>query len=289
MKLSITLSPHYQPTAIRDLLENEWLIPRKTRHFLRIRKNVTRNGKTAMFHDMAYPGDIITLTFEAADYTQPLIHPGKAKIINILWEDEHIIIVDKPAGVKTHPNQPDEKNTLLNDLAAYLSPQNQLPYVVHRLDKETSGAILFAKNPIILPVLGRMLEQKKIQRTYEAEIVGHLPQKTIIIDKPIGRHRHDRRKRVIDQKGGQRAITHVTEEAINSETSWVTCQLDTGRTHQIRVHLSSIGHPIVGDPLYQQQGKTAPRLQLHAKELSLIHPFTKVPVNIKTAHQLSEL
>ncbi|UUV98270.1 RluA family pseudouridine synthase [Vagococcus luciliae] len=280
MQLSITLPPSTTQTTVRELLETEWLIPRKVRHFLRTRKNVLKNNSTVMFHETVESGDKITLIFEEDDYTIPHIIPGNAKAINVLWEDDHLIIVNKPYGQKTHPNQPQETESLLNDLAAYLKPKNQIPYVVHRLDKETSGAIVFAKNPVILPVLGRLLEQKEINRHYEAEVSGLIKNKHFTINQPIGRHRHDRRKRVIDSKKGDKAITHVTViEQLNNSTR-IECQLDTGRTHQIRVHLESIHHPIIGDPLYNPTSH-AKRLQLHAKSLQLIHPFTKEEINVQ--------
>lgn len=280
MQLSITLPPSTNPITIRDLLETQWLIPRKVRHFLRTRKNVLKNGKPIMFHEIAKANDTITLIFEESDYSTPDILLGQQDNVNVLWEDEHIIIVNKPYGKKTHPNQPQENDTLLNDLAAYLTQKNQLPYVVHRLDKETSGAILFAKNPIILPILGRLLEQKEIYRYYEAEVNGLMNKKQFTINKPIGRHRHDRRKRVIDMKKGDKAITHVTVKKQLKQTTLVECKLDTGRTHQIRVHLESIQHPIVGDPLYNP-ASTSPRLQLHAKSLTLTHPFTNEKIHVE--------
>lgn len=272
MDFTLTLPQTQKTMTIRELLENEWLVPRKVRHFLRTRKDVQLNGEVAMFHQEVRAGDQITLHLEESDYSHQAIHLGQAKYIDVLYEDDHLIIVNKPEGIKTHPNQPDETQTLLNHLAAYLAPNKQYPYVVHRLDKETSGAILFAKNPFVLPILGRLLEQKLIYRRYQALIHGVLKKDGTITQK-IGRDRHDRRKRVIDQKNGQDAITHVTINQIQGNTTQVYCVLETGRTHQIRVHLASLGHPLVGDPLYQT--KKDKRLMLHAIEMHFIHPFTK--------------
>lgn len=289
MKFSITLPKTQQPTDIRNLLEQDWLIPRKVRHFLRTRKNVLCNGQPILFHEKVQAGDLITLIFEESDYPLPTLQFGNKANCHILFEDEHLIILNKKVGVKTHPNQPDETNTLFNDVAAYLKEKNQIPYVVHRLDKETSGAILFAKNSVILPILGRILEQKGIQRLYEAEVAGHFAStEPFTIDKKIGRHRQDRRKRVVDEQQGQKAVTHVTPFKEAAKTTWVTCQLETGRTHQIRVHLEAIGHPIIGDPLYEKKlTRKVSRLQLHAKELSLVHPFTKETICVEAQPLLS--
>lgn len=262
--------------TIRDLLEKEWLVPRKVRHFLRTRKDVQLNGTVAMFHQEVQAGDTISLHLEESDYTYQEVIFGDASLVDVLYEDEHLIVVNKPYGIKTHPNQPDEDDTMFNHLAAYL---NARPYVVHRLDKETSGALLFAKNPFVLPILGRLLEEKQIYRRYQAIVHGRLTKNQTIRQK-IGRDRHDRRKRIVDPKNGQMAITHVTVEKVNERTTNITCVLETGRTHQIRVHLAHLGFPIVGDPLYQN--KPAERLMLHASEMHLVHPFTKEKMIVKS-------
>ncbi|ENZ5537843.1 RluA family pseudouridine synthase [Enterococcus hirae] len=278
MEITITLPDTQPTTTIRELLEQEWLVPRKVRHFLRIRKNVWINQEPALFHFEVHAGDHITLRFEETDYQYQEVQLGKASFVQPLYEDDHLLIVNKPAGMKTHPNEPTENDTLLNHLAAYLKKKEQRPYVVHRLDKETSGAILFAKNPFVLPILGRMLEQKKIYRRYQALVWGTIKEDLILKDK-IGRDRHDRRKRVVDPHKGQTALTHVSvDQVVNGQTQ-VYCVLETGRTHQIRVHLSLIGHPIVGDPLYQT--RPANRLMLHALELHMSHPFTQETIVAK--------
>lgn len=276
MDFTITLPKNQKPMTIRDLLEKEWLVPRKVRHFLRTRKDVQLNGTVAMFHQEVQAGDTISLHLEESDYTYQEVIFGDASLVDVLYEDEHLIVVNKPYGIKTHPNQPDEDDTMFNHLAAYL---NDRPYVVHRLDKETSGALLFAKNPFVLPILGRLLEEKQIYRRYQAIVHGRLTKNQTIRQK-IGRDRHDRRKRIVDPKNGQMAITHVTVEKINERTTNITCVLETGRTHQIRVHLAHLGFPIVGDPLYQN--KPAERLMLHASEMHLVHPFTKEKMIVKS-------
>ncbi|MDH6363512.1 23S rRNA pseudouridine1911/1915/1917 synthase [Enterococcus sp. PF1-24] len=277
MEFQITLPPQQEEISLRELLENEWLIPRKVRHFLRVRKNVLLAGEAITFSDKVHANDTLTVILDDADYQHQEVLLGKANLVEVLYEDEHLIIVNKTAGMKTHPNAPDEQNTLQNHLAAYLEPQQQRPFVVHRLDKETSGAIVFAKNPLILPVLGRLLESKEIKRVYQAIVRGKLTKDQTITSK-IGRHRHDRRKRVIDEVNGQTATTHITVVKAG-KNSQILCQLETGRTHQIRVHLASLGHGIIGDPLYNPNSNS-PRLQLHAYELGMIHPFTKEEIHV---------
>lgn len=283
MDYQIMLPPSQQTITIRDLLESQWLIPRKVRHFLRTRKHVWVNGQLAMFHQEVQAGDCVTLRLEEDDYSYQPVALGQANRVVVLFEDDHLLIVNKPLGIKTHPNQPNETNTLLNDVQAYLAPTKQQAYVVHRLDKETSGVILFAKNPLVLPILGRLLEQKKIYRIYQAIVEGKLAN-DCTIRKKIGRDRHDRRKRVIDERQGQLAITHIHIVQVHSRTTNITCQLETGRTHQIRVHLASIGHPIIGDPLYQK--KPAERLFLHAYQMHFIHPFTQKEMTITSPDSL---
>lgn len=272
MEITITLPEKQTAITIAELLEKEWLVPRKVRHLLRMRQGVAVNGHPQPFHSLVQAGDLLTLTLEDSDYTYQPVQQGSAQLVEVLYENEHLIILNKPIGLKTHPNDSTEKDTLQNHLAAYLAPKEQQSYVVHRLDRETSGAILFAKNPLVIPILGRLLEEKQIYRRYQAVVSGEL-RKDLTINKKIGRDRHDRRKRRIDEKGGQTAITYVTHYRSAKGTSEVYCRLDTGRTHQIRVHLASIGHPIIGDPLYGK--KAAQRMLLHAYEMHLHHPFSR--------------
>ena len=270
MQFTFTLPSSLPQMTVKQFLEEQLLIPRKIRHFLRIKKSILINQKQVHWNEMVKPGDICQLTFDEEDYPTKEILWGKPDIVQEVYQDQHLIVVNKPEGMKTHGNQPDEI-ALLNHVSAYVG---QTCYVVHRLDMETSGLVLFAKNPFILPILNRLLEKKEIAREYWALVEGQVGSKELIFRDKIGRDRHDRRKRVVDPKNGQYAETQISRlKQFPNKTCLVRCKLKTGRTHQIRVHLSHHKHPILGDPLYNSQSKTS-RLMLHAYRLSFTHPLT---------------
>jgi 23S rRNA pseudouridine1911/1915/1917 synthase len=275
MNFTIILPKNAKSTSLTDLLETVWLVPRKQRHFLRTRKGLSVNGHVATDWSMTVgPGDTVGLTFEASDFAVKEVPFGNANLVDVLYEDDHLIIVNKPEGMKTHANDASEIG-LLNHVSAYCG---RTCFVVHRLDTDTSGAILFAKNPFVLPVLNQMLDMRQIHRKYFALCQGHFNRKTFTINQPLGRDRHDRRKQVVTPSG-KRAVTHVSLVRSIDQNDLIECVLDTGRTHQIRVHVSHAGHPIIGDPLY---GKVSgPRLMLHAYQLSLVHPFSKEEIVVE--------
>ncbi|WP_019322001.1 RluA family pseudouridine synthase [Streptococcus mutans] len=276
MTFTVKIINPYPIGTVKELLEEHFLIPRKIRHFLRIKKNVTVNSQAVNWQSLVRRGDIIQLNFDNTDYPIKKIPIGNKTLIDCLYQDEHLIIVNKIEGMKTHANGPNEI-ALLNHVSAYVG---QTCYVVHRLDMKTSGTVMFAKNPFILPILNRLLENKSIKREYWALAQGQFSERTIIYREPIGRDRHDRRKRVVDHKHGQTAITQVSLlKHFPNNTSLIKCQLQTGRTHQIRVHLAYHDHAIVGDPLYSQQ--TAGRLMLHAHQLTFTHPLTLEKIKVE--------
>ncbi|MEX2805557.1 RluA family pseudouridine synthase [Streptococcus sp. H31] len=268
MAFSVTLKNPYGPCTIKELLEEHLLIPRKIRHFLRSKNHVWLNGQPVHWQNQAEPGDILYLQFDEEDYPSKNVIMGDKNKVNCLYEDEHLIIVNKDEGMKTHGNEPGEI-ALLNHVSAYTG---QTCYVVHRLDKETSGVLIFAKNPFILPILNRLLEEKRIARRYLALAQGEFPSDNCIYREKIGRDRHDRRKRLVDRKNGQTAVTKVKRLNQYKQACLLDCSLETGRTHQIRVHLAYHGHALIGDPLYSSVAHS--RLMLHAYRISFRHPLT---------------
>lgn len=268
MQFIFTLPESLPQMTVKQFLEEQLLIPRKIRHFLRTKKNILINHEEVHWNETVKPGDICQLTFDEEDYPKKEILWGNPDLVQEVYQDQHLIVVNKPEGMKTHGNQPNEI-ALLNHISAYVG---QTCYVVHRLDMETSGLVLFAKNPFILPILNRLLEKKEIAREYWALVEGRVESKELVFQDKIGRDRHDRRKRVVDPKNGQYAETHISRlKQFPNKTSLVRCKLKTGRTHQIRVHLSHHKHPILGDPLYNSKSKTS-RLMLHAFLLPIHSP-----------------
>ncbi|MCX7711067.1 MAG: RluA family pseudouridine synthase [Clostridia bacterium] len=202
--------------------------------------------------------------------------------LNVLYEDEDIIVIDKPKGMVVHPAVGNYSGTLVNALMDYcgesLSDINGVirPGIVHRIDKDTSGLLVVAKNNAAHENLSDMLKEHDIKRTYIAVVEGIVREEAGKIDAPIGRHPVDRKKMAVNTKNGRHAVTHFKVLERFKGYSLVELQLETGRTHQIRVHLSYIGFPIVGDEVYgrRKQRFDLQGQALHAKALAFIHPTT---------------
>lgn len=260
--------------TIEGLFKHIWEVPKKLTHQFRMEKKVKINHAPANWTIPMVKGDRLLIHF--LDNIENELVPSYMSI-DILYEDDHLLVINKPAGIDTHPNDPHQVNSLLNGVTYYLQSKGQHSWVrhIHRLDRDTTGAILFAKHPLAGSILDRMLEHRQIKRTYLALVHGLMKRKQGTIHEPIGRDRHHATRRRVSPSG-QDAITHfeLIDLYQKENKSLVKCWLDTGRTHQIRVHFSHIGYPLVGDILYG--GKlVVPRQALHAAKLEFIHPLTK--------------
>lgn len=275
------LAPNFKPRHLRDLLEQQWLLPHRIVHFLRVRQDVLVNQVYLPMNYTVNAGDLIEMNFLADDFrtSQSSYLQDDAGLVDVLFENEQLLVVNKPAGIKTHPNQPLERGTLMNFAASYLAGNGTAPYMVHRIDQQTSGAVIIAKNPVVVPILDRLISTKQISRSYLAWVAGVFNQSAGQINLPIGRDPFDRRKRMIAGTDAQAALTTYQVIRENAGKTLVKLELGTGRTHQLRVHLAGIGHPIVGDPLYSND--TNEKMLLHAAQLRLILPFkqTKIEIN----------
>ena len=237
--------------------------------------NVVVNGKPAKPSYLLTSGDTVGVTSAPRESPAHDLTPVQIDL-DILYEDGDLLVVNKPRGLATHPAASLKEPSLVNALLAshQLSSGSATfrPGIVHRLDKDTTGVIIVAKNDAAHAALAKQIEERKVHRRYVAVVQGDLDQKKFKIDAPIARDKTNRLKMAVDPKG-KPAITHIAEIGRIAEGTVVYVNLETGRTHQIRVHLASIGHPVVGDPLYSSQ-KTDLPLQLHAASIEFTQPTT---------------
>jgi len=203
--------------------------------------------------------------------------------LDILYEDKDIIIVNKPKQMVVHPAPGHYSGTLVNALLYHCKDElsgiggSQRPGIVHRIDMDTTGSLVICKNDMAHQSLSGQLKEHSINRIYEAVVHGNIKDEEGIIDAPIGRHPTDRKKMSTHAKNGRKAVTHYKVIQRFGDYTYIQCKLETGRTHQIRVHMASIGHPIVGDAVYGPKKCPFPKLTgqtLHAKTLGIIHPRT---------------
>ena len=200
--------------------------------------------------------------------------------LDILYEDADLAVVVKPRGMVVHPAAGHSDGTLVNALLGNLDELSGIggekrPGIVHRLDKDTSGVMMVAKNDATQAELSRMLKEREIEKHYMALTEGLMKENKGVIEAPIGRSRKDRKKMAVDPEG-RPAVTEWQVLAAGRNCSLLDVHILTGRTHQIRVHMRSIQHPVCGDPLYGfEKGVKAPCLMLHARSLSFVHPRTK--------------
>lgn len=216
----------------------------------------------------------------------PIDARAEAIPLSILYQDAHIAVVDKPAGMVVHPAAGNFTGTLVNALLHHLDDLSGIggalrPGIVHRLDKDTSGLLLIAKDDVSHARLSEALAERKIEKIYRAVILGHLKEKCGVIEAPIARHPTDR-KRMAVVRTGRYARTEFSVDSESPRASLLTVRLITGRTHQIRVHFASLGHPVLGDVIYGARwADAAPRLMLHAFQIGLEHPVTGEPLRFE--------
>ncbi|MGX6448590.1 RluA family pseudouridine synthase [Patulibacter sp. S7RM1-6] len=213
--------------------------------------------------------------------------------VDVRYEDEHLIVVDKPAGLVVHPGAGHADATLVDAVARWVDAERppggdaERPGIVHRLDRDTSGLLLVARTDEAHRRLQRAIRDREVTREYLALVEGRPDARSGTIDAPIGRDRHHRTRQSIDTDAPRRAVTHFALEELLPRTALLRVTLETGRTHQIRVHLKAIGLPIAGDPEYGRApgGDDALGLQrqfLHAARLSLTHPITGAPLAVES-------
>lgn len=257
---------------------------------------VTVNQKTVKSNYKLNAGDLLSM--EEPELQEPDIEAEDIPL-DILYEDSDLLIINKPKGMVVHPSAGHYSGTLVNALMHYckenLSGINGVlrPGIVHRIDMDTTGSLLVCKNDFTHNHIAEQLKVHSITRVYHAIVHGVIKDDEGTINAPIGRHPIDRKKMSINHKNGKEAVTHYKVLKRFKNFTYIECRLETGRTHQIRVHMSSISHPLLGDAVYGP-AKSPYKLQgqtLHAKTIGIIHPRTEeyIEVNAPLPEYFSDL
>lgn len=241
---------------------------------------VTVNGKAENKKYKLAIGDEVNVRIP-----EPVPYEAKAEDIplDIVYEDSDLLVVNKPKGMVVHPAAGNYEGTLVNALLFHcgdsLSGINGVlrPGIVHRIDKDTSGLLIVAKNDYAHKLLAEQIKEHSFTREYEAVVFGNLKDESGTVDAPIGRHPVDRKKMCITQKNSKNAVTHYRVLERLKGYTYIQCKLETGRTHQIRVHMASLGHPVAGDLVYGVKNERVPFTGqcLHARKIGFVHPVTK--------------
>ena len=281
MELSYLVNNNEYKT-VREILKQEFEI--SDRLLLRLKKEQKffLNNEKSYSHTLVKNGDIVTVLVDFEEDNSNIV-PTKMEL-DILYEDESMLVINKPSNVAIHPSCMHYDNSLSNGVKYYFDSINLKKKIrpVNRLDKDTSGVVIFAKNEYIQECLVKQMKNKTFKKEYVAIIDGNLNEKNGTISAPIARKENSIIERCVSPLGAT-AITHY--EVINeySNYSFVKFTLETGRTHQIRVHTAYIGHPISGDTLYGNTSPYISRQALHCSKLTFIHPISRKKIYIEAS------
>lgn len=237
--------------------------------------SVFQNGHTAFMKERLQPFDTLTVHIQEEESSEKI--PPVKLPLNIVYEDEDLMVIEKPADMPIHPSMNNYYNSLGNAVAYYFHEQN-CPFVfrcINRLDHNTSGLTIIAKHMVSGSILSQAVKHREIHREYLAIVRGHIQPEAGTITAPLGRKEGSIIERIVDHENGESAVTHYQFLEERNGHSLLSLHLETGRTHQIRIHLKHIGFPLVGDSLYNPDMEFITRQALHSHRLSFEHPITK--------------
>lgn len=265
--------------TIRDVLQRQYGVSRRLLIHAKYRGEITRNGEHVYVTQRVQSGDIVTLAVPIDEVDTVLPEPMP---LSIRYEDEDLMVIAKPAGMVVHPTGNHQSGTLGNGVVAYWQSKGEVRRFrpVNRLDKDTSGILIVAKNQWAHEQFSRMQQERTLMRTYQAIVHGVIKVDEGRIDAPIGRREDSIITRVV-RSDGQAASTLFRVLDRKDDMTWVELKLETGRTHQIRVHMSYLGHPLLGDDFYGGSRLLIDRQALHSVQLSFTQPRTHLPIVIK--------
>ena len=254
-------------------------LSRRLRRQLVEQGGILVNGRPAYLSSRVAAGDRVTV-LEVLE--EPPTVPAEDLPLRVVWEDAHALVVDKPAGMLVHPTGRERAGTLLAAVHHHVGPHGHAR-PLHRLDRDTSGLVLFSRHKLAHDRLSQALLRRQIEREYWAFLVGAPERARIDVTLPISVEPGQRIRRIIDAEAGQSAVTHFLLLAVfpADGVSLVGVRLETGRTHQIRVHAAAMGKPVLGDRLYGESSALVARHALHARRLTFPHPLTGAPVTVR--------
>lgn len=277
MKLTYTIQPNDNFFNVKELLKLKFQISDRLLVKLKKNKKIWLNSTPTFVDSRLKPFDIVEILIDFEEKSENII-PTQMDL-NIIYEDEYYIVINKPSGIAIHPSILHYTDSLANGVKFYFEQKNIKKKIrpINRLDKDTSGIVIFAKNEYIQEFLVKEMKKNTFFKEYIAVCEGMFESKIGTINLPIGRKENSIIERCVCSDGDI-AITHYNVLKSLKNTSVVHVTLETGRTHQIRVHLSNIGHPILGDTLYGNPSSVINRQSLHAYKVKFIHPITGLNV-----------
>lgn len=277
-KLIYTITQFHNGQTVEKYLKSQGYSSANITAIKKMPQNVLINGTWVHMNHQLTTNDELTVNIHEETSSEKI--PPVKMDLDIIYEDEDIIVINKPAGLSIHPSLNHYEDSLANGLAHYFESQNK-PFIfrcANRLDKNTSGLTVIAKHLVSANILSTQVKDRLLSREYYAIVRGSLPQKEGSIDAPIGRIDDSIITRQVDFSSGQPAITHYQVIEEKNGHSLLSIHLETGRTHQIRVHMKYIGYPLIGDYLYNPDFEHMTRQALHSHRLCFKHPITGQPL-----------
>ena len=275
MKLYYTIKPTDNYITLKDILKNRYNMSNRLLLKLKRNEKIFLNGECTYLNTSIKPNDIIEIALDFEEDNSNIV--ATKMPLDIIYEDEAYLVINKPAGIPVHPSMEHYEDSLSNGVKYYFDSMNLYKKIrpVNRLDRNTSGIVIFAKNEYIQECLIRQMKTKDFIKEYIAICEGIFEEKSGYINLPIARKENSIIERCVDFDKGSNAITHY--EVINEFDTYsvVKCRLETGRTHQIRVHMKYIGHPLLGDTLYHTASPLISRQALHSYYTCFVHPITR--------------
>ncbi len=268
------IKENFNNKTILDFLKAHCYSAQIITHLKRTERGILKNGEWGRVRDILHTGDLLTITLVESEASENIV-PSPLPL-DIVYEDEDLMVLNKAANMPIHPSQGNYDNTLANAVCYYYQQKGE-PFVyrcINRLDRDTTGLLILAKHMYSASLLSNMVQHRKIHREYLAIATGIVPDNGTITA-PIARVDGSTIEREVNEESGEYACTHYQTIAHRNGYSLVSLKLETGRTHQIRVHMKHIGHPLPGDFLYNPDYRVIKRQALHSHKLSFNHPITQ--------------